>query len=351
MARSRRPKNSATVARSKPVARPFPFRWLGLAAVVALLAAGGWWFLRPQPAGPVILISIDTLRADHLAAYGYTKGRTPNIDALVRDSVVFDRAYAHAPQTLPSHTSILTGQLPFEHGVRDNIGFTVKPDQVTLASLFKTKGYGAGGFVSAYVLRPETGIGRGFDVYNADLPAGSLDRPIAQITRPAPETARAALSWLSSHVDPKVFMFVHFYEPHRPYEPPERFKDLLPYDGEIAAPTNQSARSSPSCVAAIGTTAPRSRSSPITAKASATTAKKSTASFSTSRRSTCPSSSKRRIKKAPANASPRQFSTSIFFRRSPSSPASPFRAACEAEAFWNSGTQEPWNLRASTAKP
>lgn len=190
--------------------------------------------MRPQPAGPVILISIDTLRADHLAAYGYTKGRTPNIDALVRDSVVFERAYAHAPQTLPSHTSILTGQLPFEHGVRDNIGFNVKADAVTMASLFRTKGYGAGGFVSAYVLRPETGIGKGFDVYNADLPVGGLDRPIAQVTRPAVDTARAALTWLGTHVDPKVFMFVHFYEPHRPYEPPDRFKDLDPYDGEIA---------------------------------------------------------------------------------------------------------------------
>lgn len=192
-------------------------------------------FGRPQPAGPVILISIDTLRADHLAVYGYTKGRTPNIDALAKDSVVFDRGYAHAPQTLPSHTSMLTGELPFEHGVRDNIGFTVKPGTTTLASLFKTRGYGAGGFVSAYVLRPETGIGQGFDVYNADVPAGSLDRPIAQVTRSAPETTRAALGWLNSHVDPTLFMFVHFYEPHLPYERYDRFSDLAPYDAEIAA--------------------------------------------------------------------------------------------------------------------
>lgn len=235
MARSRRPK---TTPRSKPASpsSSVPFGWTGISALVILLAAfGGWWFLRPQPAGPVILISIDTLRADRLAAYGYTKGRTPNIDALVRDSVVFERGYAHAPQTLPSHASMLTGQLPFEHGVRDNIGFNVKPDAVTLASLLKAKGYAAGGFVSAYVLRPETGIAKGFDVYNAELPVGGMDRPIAQVTRPAGETARAALKWLSTHVDPKVFMFVHVYEPHRPFEPPDRFKDLDPYDGEIAA--------------------------------------------------------------------------------------------------------------------
>jgi arylsulfatase A-like enzyme/tetratricopeptide (TPR) repeat protein len=234
MARSRRSKSAPTAARKSNAGATAPAYTWPLIAGVLLIAGLSWWQFRPQPAGPIVLISIDTLRADHLAAYGYTKGRTPNIDALVRDSVVFERAYSHAPQTLPSHTSMLTGQLPFEHGVRDNIGFTVKPDAVTLASLVKTKGYGAGGFVSAYVLRPETGIGRGFDVYNAELPAGGLDRPIAQITRPAAETARAALTWLGTHVDPKVFMFVHFYEPHRPYERPDRFKDLDPYDGEIA---------------------------------------------------------------------------------------------------------------------
>jgi arylsulfatase A-like enzyme/tetratricopeptide (TPR) repeat protein len=211
-------------------------RWALIIVAIAAVAGAAWWqFLRPRPAGPFILISIDTLRADHLAAYGYTKGRTPNIDALARDGVVFDRGYAHAPQTLPSHTSMLTGELPFEHGVRDNIGFTVKPGTTTMASLFKSQGYGTGGFVSAYVLRPDTGINQGFDVYNAELPAGGMDRPIAQVTRSASETVRAAIGWLNTHVDPKVFLFVHMYEPHLPYEPPAAFKDLAPYDGEIAA--------------------------------------------------------------------------------------------------------------------
>jgi len=234
--RQNRQKSAAAQAR-KPAPPASPRRAFGLAigALVLAVLGGAWWLMRPQPAGPIILISIDTLRADHLAVYGYTKGRTPNIDALAKDALVFERGYAHAPQTLPSHTSILTGELPFEHGVRDNIGFTLKPDTPTLASLFKKRGYGAGGFVSAYVLRPETGIGKGFDVYNADLPAGGLDRPIAQVTRPAVDTARAALAWLGSHVDPKLFMFVHFYEPHMPYEKYDRFSDLAPYDAEIAA--------------------------------------------------------------------------------------------------------------------
>ena len=237
MARSRRPQPAASSRKPTPPPSSgvgINTRLIGLVLLVASFA-GAWWLWKPAAPGPVILISIDTLRADHLAAYGYTKGRTPNIDALAKDAVVFDRAYAHAPQTLPSHTSMLTGQLPFEHGVRDNIGFTVKADAVTLPALFKRAGYGAGGFVSAYVLRAETGIGRGFDVYNAEFPAGALDRPIAQVQRSGAETVAAAIRWLDSHVDPKVFLFLHMYEPHMPYEPPARFKDLAPYDGEIAA--------------------------------------------------------------------------------------------------------------------
>lgn len=240
MARSRRTQpSSARSAQARAQAPQAAGGILGYTRIIGLVLlvssfAAAWWLWKPPATGPVILISIDTLRADHLAVYGYGKGRTPNIDALAKDAVVFDRAYAHAPQTLPSHTSMLTGQLPFEHGVRDNIGFTVKPDAVTMPALFKTAGFGAGGFVSAYVLRPETGIGKGFDVYNAELPAGSMDRPLAQVQRSAAETVTAAIRWLGSHVDPKVFMFVHLYEPHMPYDPPARFKDLAPYDGEIA---------------------------------------------------------------------------------------------------------------------
>src|SRR5688572_14495246 len=101
-----------------------------VAAALAIAAAAATLWLRRSPArGPVILISIDTLRADRLPAYGYAKIRTPAIDALAADGVLFERAYAHAPQTLPSHASMLTGKLPFEHGVRDNIGFALKPSE------------------------------------------------------------------------------------------------------------------------------------------------------------------------------------------------------------------------------
>lgn len=237
MARRRDTKAHGKSDTSPNRARTARWRWRVLVWLVAggmAVAVTAWRWTRSTPAGPVILISIDTLRADHLAAYGYTKGRTPNIDALVRDSVLFERAYSHAPQTLPAHTSILTGELPFEHGVRDNIGFTVKPGTATMASYFKSRGYATGGFVSAYVLRTETGIGQNFDVYNADLPVGGIDRPIAQVTRPAAATVAAAVSWLNTHVDPKVFLFVHMYEPHKPYDNSQRFPDLSPYDAEIA---------------------------------------------------------------------------------------------------------------------
>lgn len=202
-----------------------------------LIVAAGWiaWpHLRPARPGAVVLISIDTLRADHLPVYGYTKGHTPSIDAFAKDAVVFDRAYSHAPQTLPAHTSILTGLLPFEHGVRDNLGFTLATDKTTLAERFHQAGYKTGGFVSAYVLRVETGIGRGFDTYDADLPAAPSDVSLGQVQRPGEQTLAAAAKWLDTLADDRFFLFFHIYEPHTPYTPPARFDALSPYDGEIA---------------------------------------------------------------------------------------------------------------------
>src|ERR1051326_7977635 len=129
-------------------------RGLAVAAVVALgiaaVAVWGWRHAGPvdRAAGPIVLISIDTLRADHLPAYGYSKVRTPAIDALAATATVFEHAYSHAPQTLPAHTCILTGELPFQTGVRDNIGFALKDGQWTLAGALHAKGFAAGGFVS-----------------------------------------------------------------------------------------------------------------------------------------------------------------------------------------------------------
>jgi arylsulfatase A-like enzyme/Flp pilus assembly protein TadD len=212
-----------------------------LATFLAVVICAGYaaWLVRYSGArstssGPVILVVIDTLRADRLPVYGYTAGRAPVLSAFAREAVVFDRAYAHAPQTLPSHASMFTGQLPFEHKVRDNLGFTLSDGTATLASMFKSAGYATGGFVSAYVLRPETGIGQGFDVYDAKFPAMAADRSAAQVQRSGPQTLAAAEAWLKGITSDRFFLFLHLYEPHTPYRAPERFADLAAYDGEVA---------------------------------------------------------------------------------------------------------------------
>jgi arylsulfatase A-like enzyme/Flp pilus assembly protein TadD len=201
-----------------------------LAAVVAWRHARG-----PAPVkGPIILISIDTLRADHLPAYGYRKVKTPAIDALAADGVVFERAYSHAPQTLPSHTSILSGRLPFETGVRDNLGFTVKRSERLLPQMLRERGYKTGGVVSAYVLRRETGIDQGFDFFDDQKPPSSPEITLGELQRDGGDSEQIAERWLDRQASPRIFLFLHLYEPHKPYTPPARFAEYAPYDGEIA---------------------------------------------------------------------------------------------------------------------
>ena len=145
------------------MSRPFRFTFiLGLVALATGLAAvGGWRYARASAPvnGPIVLISVDALRADRLPIYGYRHVRTPAIDALAADGIVFERAYSHSPQTLPAHVSLLTGRLPFETGVRDNAGFVVKDGERTLAEMLRDRGFATGGVVSTYALRKETGVG------------------------------------------------------------------------------------------------------------------------------------------------------------------------------------------------
>jgi len=208
--------------------------------MVALATAGaawfGWTYAQRTTAvgGPIILISVDTLRADHLPIYGYKDVATPVVDSLAADGLTFDQAWAHSPQTLPSHASIFTGLLPFEHGVRDNMGFQLKPGTPTLASRLRDRGFASGGFVSAYVLRNETGVGQGFAVYDDKLPSASPEVAIGDVQRDGADTVTAALSWLGAQTSSRFFLFLHLYEPHTPYTPPDRFKRFKPYDGEIA---------------------------------------------------------------------------------------------------------------------
>ena len=188
------------------------------------------------PNAPVIVISVDTLRADHLPAYGYQGVETPHIDALRRDGVLFERAYSHVPLTLPSHVSMLTGKLPFEHGVRNNLGFSLDPSLPTLPSLLKTRGYATGAAVSAYVLRGASGLSASFDDYD-DAVAIRGGESVGAQQRPGRETVAIARTWIERHKGAPFFYMLHLFEPHTPYAPPEphRSRWPLPYDGEIAA--------------------------------------------------------------------------------------------------------------------
>ena len=195
------------------------------------------WNLRTPPlqvTGPIILISIDTLRADRLPVYGYAELDTPAIDRLAADGVVFEHAYSHAPQTLPAHTSMFTGKLPFEHAVRDNLGFVVGEEETLLPDLLASRGYATAAVVSSYVLREEVGLARGFDVYDDEMPVSSPEMSIAQMQRDGAASLAVAERWLDSTDASPFFLFLHLYDPHKPYKPPDRFAHYGPYDGEIA---------------------------------------------------------------------------------------------------------------------
>ncbi len=224
--------------------------WMFALAALLILAAGvfglklGGFVGAGGVRSPVILISIDTLRADRLPAYGYGKIQTPAFDELATNGTLFENCYTHVPLTLPSHTSIFTGLLPSVHGVRDNIGFKVAPGARTIAAELKRAGYSTGGAVSAYVLHSTTGISQGFDWYDDQYDSAGPDTVLTDIRRDGTKTVDRALGWLegrSKASNPQadtrgpVFLFVHLYEPHAPYKPPERFLrgDTAPYDGAV----------------------------------------------------------------------------------------------------------------------
>ena len=186
---------------------------------------------------PVIVISIDTLRADHLPTYGYKNVETPNIDRFRRDAILFENAYAHVPLTLPSHISMLTGALPPDNGVRNNIGYPFEAAKhETIPSLLKKNGYATGAAVSAYVLRGNTGIRNAFDFYDDDIEVRGGEAQ-GELQRAGGETEAVAERWIGERGDRPFFFLLHLFEPHAPYTPPEPFRSrfALPYDGEIAA--------------------------------------------------------------------------------------------------------------------
>ena len=209
---------------------------VGLVALgAALSAVGGWRYARASApvSGPIVLLSIDALRADRLPVYGYHNVRTPAIDALAKDGVVFERAYSHAPQTLPAHAALLSGRLPYETGVRDTVGFTVSRDERLLAELLADRGYATAGVVSSYALRGSTGIAQGFSFYDDDLAEEPGDAK-GRHERDGAESIASAEEWLESVGTERAFLFLHLNEPHSPYAAPERFSSHEPYDAEVA---------------------------------------------------------------------------------------------------------------------
>jgi arylsulfatase A-like enzyme len=189
------------------------------------------------PKAPVVLISVDTLRSDHLPFYGYSGVETPALSALRKESVLFEKAYAHVPLTLPSHMSVFTGLLPAGNGVHDNLGYRLKAEVPTLPELLKKGGYRTGGAVSAFVLLGSTGMGRGFDFYDDGIEAKSPHMAASMIRRSGAESERRLERWISNETDGPLFAFLHLYEPHAPYEPKEPYRTRYAtslYDGEIA---------------------------------------------------------------------------------------------------------------------
>lgn len=232
-------------------------RILAASAIVAGLAAGwlGWqqgWFGGPSTHGPrsVLLISVDTLRADRLGSYGYRPASTPVLDALAARGLRFDQAATVAPLTLPAHTSLLSGTFPAFHGVRDNGSFYVNDSITTLAEVLQARGYRTGGFVGAFVLDHRWGIAQGFDHYfdAFDLSNYEMAAGLDAAQRPGSEVVDHALSWLAEDGDRPFFAWVHLYDPHSPYTPPEPFRSRFPatmqgaYDAEIAATDAQIGR-------------------------------------------------------------------------------------------------------------
>jgi len=219
--------------------------------VLILLAFAAWFGLRrsgalgglPRGIAPgelnVLLITLDTTRADRLGCYGGKDAATPNLDGLAARGTLFERAISPVPLTLPSHTSLMTGELPAMHGVRDNGGFRVGAEKVTLAEILAARGWATAGFVSAYVLDHRWGIAQGFETYYDDFDLAKFKTmSMGDIQRRGDVTVEHALRWIGERgAREKFFAWVHLYDPHSPYDPPEPFASRYkghPYNGEIA---------------------------------------------------------------------------------------------------------------------
>ncbi|MGH9456670.1 MAG: sulfatase-like hydrolase/transferase [Thermoanaerobaculia bacterium] len=193
---------------------------------------------RDRSGHDIILVTIDTLRADALGYAGNPDVATPFLDRLASEGVVFTNAHAHSVVTLPSHTNILTGLLPYQHGIRDNSGFVLDEKYETVAHRLRDEGWATGAFVAAFPLDRRFGLDRGFDVYDDKYPEGSAPTQFITPERSAPDVLAPAVQWFEANRGRSRFLWVHVYDPHAPYAPPPPFRDRhpdAPYLGEVEA--------------------------------------------------------------------------------------------------------------------
>ncbi len=176
----------------------------------------------------VVLITIDTLRADHLSCYGFDSQVSPNVDELAAGGVLFERAVAASGVTAPSHASIMTSLYARQHSIGPRNGFTRLSDEITLAEIFREAGYETAAFLSNVVLKRRIGLDRGFQVYDDEMSSPVRNRPL-HVERVAELTTRRAIEWLKRPREAHFFLWVHYQDPHGPYDPPEGFVDRLPY--------------------------------------------------------------------------------------------------------------------------
>jgi arylsulfatase A-like enzyme/Flp pilus assembly protein TadD len=192
----------------------------------------------------VLLVTIDTLRADRLGCYGYSQIATPNLDRLAHQGVLFENASAPAPLTAPSHASMMTGVYPTVHKVRNTGGFLLPPSQTTLAKILQDQGWDTAAFIGSSVLKRRFGLNQGFAVYDDEMPSGG-GSALAEPERRAGEVVDSAVKWLDAQSGKPFFLWAHLYDPHIPYAPPSPFREKYadrPYDGEIAYTDQQVGR-------------------------------------------------------------------------------------------------------------
>jgi arylsulfatase A-like enzyme len=220
---------------------------LGLTTLTAGLCA--WWLLAPSKRPNILLITLDTTRADRVGCYGYGLAETPHLDSLAKRGVLFERAYAPAPMTAPSHTSMLTGLWPPEHGVYTNGQIALDPGIPTAATLLKQRGYNTSAFVAAFVLQAKFGLEQGFLVYDDDLSTADTGGDVLHRYRDGREVVNSAIGWLAKQQKSSAapfFCWVHLYDPHEPYLAHEDvFGDRFlgrRYDGELAYTDRQVGR-------------------------------------------------------------------------------------------------------------